>query len=170
MPSQAPTTSQTAAVTHYLDAQQVPYRLIEHPETFSATAEANAAHAEPAMAGKTLLLHDRGQYSLMLLPARHHADLPRLRYLLGGTRRLRLATEAEMARDFPDYEVGALPPLGPSVPPVAIVDVRLLDAEEVLFAAGDHRHSIVVPIKRLLAIVEPRLADVCEVRNHIEGW
>ena len=35
--------------------------------------------------------------------------------LLGASSRLRLATEEEMAGDFPEFEVGALPPLDASV-------------------------------------------------------
>ena len=41
----------------------------------------------------------------------------KLRDLLGATRQLRLASEAEIARAFPSLEVGAVPPFGPMVPP-----------------------------------------------------
>ena len=50
---------------------------------------------------------------------------------------LRLATEADMAADFSEYEVGAIPPIGPETP-VELIDVRLLDYERVLCPAGDH--------------------------------
>jgi prolyl-tRNA editing enzyme YbaK/EbsC (Cys-tRNA(Pro) deacylase) len=44
-----------------------------------------------------------------------------------------LATEAELAADFPGYELGALPPLGSllGVPP--LIDPEALDHETVLF-------------------------------------
>ena len=163
-------TSGLEAVTHNLDSLGIPHEVVEHEETFSAVADAVASHVEPAAGGKTLLLHDQGTYRVVLLPAHRHADLHRLRDLMGGTRRLRLATEEEMARDFPVYEVGAIPPVGPLVPAAEIVDIRLLDTEKVLFAAGDHRHSVLVPVRLLLRAVEPRVADVCEVRDDIEDW
>jgi prolyl-tRNA editing enzyme YbaK/EbsC (Cys-tRNA(Pro) deacylase) len=43
-------------------------------------------------------------------------DLRKVRELLGATRNLRLATEDEIARDFPTLEVGAVPPFRPWVP------------------------------------------------------
>jgi Ala-tRNA(Pro) deacylase len=171
MQSRNPTTAAgVETVTHHFDSQQIPYELIEHAETFSAVGEAVAAHVEPSAAGKTLLLRDHDDYRLVLLPADRHLDLRRVRELMGASRHLRLATEVEMARDFPVYEVGALPPIGPTLPPVEIVDVRLLDAGRVLFAAGDHRHSIVIPTREPLQVTEPRVADVCEVRDDIEDW
>jgi Ala-tRNA(Pro) deacylase len=152
-----------ASVTEHLDARGVPYDVIEHAETFSAVAEAVAVRVDPATAGKTLVLHDRGGYSLVVVPADRHVDLGRVRDLTGGTHHLRLATEAEMGRDFPLYEVGAVPPIGPSLPEIQIVDLRLLELERALFAAGDHRHALLIPIRHLLRIAEPRIADVCEV-------
>lgn len=158
------------AVMHDLSSRGIAYQVIEHEETFSAVAEAVAAHAEPAAAGKTLVLRDHDRYRVVVLPAHRHLELRRVRELLGTGHRLRLATEAEMQRDFPRYEVGAVPALGPLVPAADVVDVRLLDAERILFAAGDHRHSVVIAVRDLLRATEPRVADVCAVRDDIEDW
>src|SRR5438034_8173629 len=38
---------------------------------------------------------------------------------------LPISTEADMAADFPDYEVGAIPPIGPDTP-AEVFDMRLL--------------------------------------------
>jgi hypothetical protein len=65
---------------------------------------------------KTLALHYHGSYKLVVIPASRRLDLSRLRQLSGGSTHLRLATEHEMERDFPDFEVGALPPFGPLLP------------------------------------------------------
>jgi Ala-tRNA(Pro) deacylase len=158
-------TSALASVTEHLDARGVPYEVIEHAETFSAVAEAIAVSVDPAAAGKTLVLHDHGGSFLVVVPADRHLDLGRVHDLTGATRHLRLATEAEMARDFPLYEVGAAPPIGPSLPAIEIVDIRLLALERGLFAAGDHRHALLISVRDLLRVAEPRVADVCEVRD-----
>jgi Ala-tRNA(Pro) deacylase len=154
-------TAGVASVTEHLDGRGVSYDLIEHAATFSAFAEAVAVRVDPAAAGKTLVLREHGHYSLVVLPADRHLDIGRVRELTGATHHLRLATEAEMARDFPLYEVGAVPPIGPQLPQVEIVDLRLLDFERDLFAAGDHRHALLIPIRDLLRATEPRVADVC---------
>ena len=161
------------AVMRDLASRGIAYEMVEHEETFTAVAEAVAAHAEPAAAGKTLVLRDHGdhgRYRVVVLPAHRHVDLRRVRDLLGTEHRIRLATEAEMQRDFPLYEVGAVPALGPLVPAADAVDVRLLDAERILFAAGDHRHSVVIAVRDLIRATEPRVADVCAVRDDIEAF
>lgn len=153
------------SVAEHLDTRGVAYEAVEHAETFSAVAEAAAARVDPAAAGKTLLLHDHRGYSLVVVPADKHVDLSRVRELTGGTTHLRLATEEEMARDFPLYEVGAVPPLGPGLPAIDVVDIGLLELDRALVTAGDHRHSLLVSVRDLLRVAEPRVADVCATRE-----
>jgi prolyl-tRNA editing enzyme YbaK/EbsC (Cys-tRNA(Pro) deacylase) len=50
------------------------------------------------------------------ISAADRLDLHKLRELLGTSRSLRLASEAEIARDFPSLQVGAIPPFGPMMP------------------------------------------------------
>jgi Ala-tRNA(Pro) deacylase len=151
-----------AAVTAYLDGEGVGYEVVEHRPTFSAAAEARASGSEPREAAKTLVLHDRGGYRLAVIPALRRLDLHRVRALLGGTSHLRLATEEELEHDFPTFDVGALPPLGPMVPAPEIVDVHLIYHERILCAGGDHRHSLRMDPRDLLRLCEPRVADLCE--------
>jgi Ala-tRNA(Pro) deacylase len=150
------------AVTAFLDAEGVGHDVVEHRATFSAAAEARASGAEPREAAKTLALHDRGGYRMAVIPATHRLDLHRVRALLGGTGHLRLATEAELERDFPMFDVGAMPPLGPMMPMPEIVDVHLLYHEQILCAGGDHRHAIRMDPRDLMRVCEPRVASICE--------
>jgi prolyl-tRNA editing enzyme YbaK/EbsC (Cys-tRNA(Pro) deacylase) len=60
---------------------------------------------------------------------------------------LRFASEADMATEFPAYEVGAVPPIGPDTP-VELIDPRLLDYGQVLCPAGDHVHSLLIDPRR----------------------
>jgi prolyl-tRNA editing enzyme YbaK/EbsC (Cys-tRNA(Pro) deacylase) len=149
------------AVTSFLDIQGVGYDVVEHRPTFSAAAEARAAGAEPAAAAKTLALHDRGGYRMAVVPATHRLDLHRARGLLGATNHLRLASEAELERDFPMFDVGAMPPLGAMMPMPEIVDVQLLYHDRILCAGGDHKHSVLIDPRDLLRLSEPRVADLC---------
>lgn len=158
------TTTGLGKVTDQLDARGVPYDVIEHQETYTAEGEAAAVRADPAATGKTLVLRDRDRHLLVVVPADRHLDLARVRELTGATHHLRLATEEEIAHDFPLYEVGAMPPVGPGLPNVEIVDLRLLDHERTIVAGGDHRHALLIPIRELLRVVEPRVADVCRTR------
>jgi Ala-tRNA(Pro) deacylase len=150
------------AVTAYLDGNGVGYEVVEHRPTFSAAAEARASGTEPREAAKTLVLHDREGYRLAVIPALRRLDLHRCRELLGATSHLRLATEEELERDFPMFDVGAMPPLGPMVPAPEIIDVHLLYHERILCAGGDHRHALRMDPRDLLRLTEPRVASLCE--------
>ena len=150
------------AVTAFLEAEGVRHEVVEHRPTFSAAAEARAAGADVREAAKTLALHDHDGYRMAVIPATHRLDLHRTRELLGASSHLRLATEAELERDFPMFDVGAMPPLGPMMPMAEIIDVHLLYHEHVLCAGGDHRHGLRIDPRDLLRVCEPRVAAICE--------
>jgi prolyl-tRNA editing enzyme YbaK/EbsC (Cys-tRNA(Pro) deacylase) len=150
------------AVTAFLEAEGVRHEVVEHRPTFSAAAEARASGSELQEAAKTLALHDRDGYRMAVIPASHRLDLHRVRELLGGSSHLRLATEAELERDFPMFDVGAMPPLGPMMPMPEVIDVHLLYHEQILCAGGDHQHSLRLDPRDLLRLSEPRVASLCE--------
>jgi Cys-tRNA(Pro)/Cys-tRNA(Cys) deacylase len=153
--------SRTQLTVQYLDEHEVNHEVLEHEPGFSAAAEARAAGVTPDNAAKSVLLRDRGVYRLAVIPASGRLALGKLRDLL-VSRDLRLATEQEMASDFPVFEVGALPPLGPMLSMPEVVDVRVLDHERVLCNAGDHRHSVLLDPHELVRATEASVADICE--------
>jgi len=53
-----------------------------------------------------------------------------------GDLEARLATEDELTQTFPDYEIGALPPLSMLLLAPMYVDTAILDRDEVVFSAG----------------------------------
>ena len=150
-----------AVARELLERHGVSYEVVEHDEAFRAVDEAEAAGVEPREAAKTVALRDGESYVVAVIPANRRLDVERARALLGASSRLRLATEEEMAGDFPEFEVGALPPLAPHSTP-EIVDVHLLYRERILCSAGDHRHSIAIDPRDLLRVAQPRVGDLCE--------
>jgi Ala-tRNA(Pro) deacylase len=156
------TTHGITAVAAFLDGEGVPYEVVDHRPTFSAAAEARASGAEPREAAKTLALHDRGGYRMAVIPASHRLDLHRVRELLGATSHLRLATEAELERDFPMFDVGAMPPLAPMMPMPEILDVHLLYLDQIVCAGGDHEHAVRIDPRDLMRVCEPRVAAITE--------
>jgi Ala-tRNA(Pro) deacylase len=151
-----------ALVSRFLEQAGIAHDVIEHPATYSAIAEARAAHAEPRHTAKTLLLHDREGWRIAVLPANRRLDIQRARRLLGGSGHLRMATEDEMKEAFPFFDVGALPPVGPMLPLPEVLDVRLLYRDEVLCAGGDHTHAVRLDPRDLVRVAEPRVGDLCE--------
>ena len=155
-----PTTTHWQAIVEFLDGEGVRYELIEHEPTMSAGAEARATHHPPDQVAKTIVLHDGNAYVIAAIPASERLDLHKLRDLLGATRRLRLAGEDEIAREFPILEAGALPPFGPMVPAAEVIDRALLEPARILCPAGDHRHSVLVDPRDVVRITRAMTGDI----------
>jgi len=155
------TTTRVSAIVEFLDGARVQHEVIEHEPTMSAAAEAQAAHYPPDQVAKTVVLHDGSAYVIAATPASERLDLHKLRELLGATRQLRLANEDEIARDFPLLEVGAVPAFGPMVPAAEVIDRALLEQQQILCPAGDHRHSVLVDPREVVRITAASTADIC---------
>ena len=149
-------------VRGYLDENGVDYEVVEHPERFTAAAEARAAGVGPDDAAKDVVLRAGDAYILAVIPASERLDFKKAQRVLNGEERPRLATEDEIGADFPEFEIGALPPFGPIHDIPEVVDRRLLDHDRVLCAGGDHRHSVRIDPNELVRLANARVADLCQ--------
>jgi Ala-tRNA(Pro) deacylase len=156
------TTTRVEAIVEFLDGMGVEYERIAHEPAMSAAAEARATEYPPDEVAKTVVLHDGSAYVIAAIPASERLDLHKLRGLLGATRQLRLASEDEIAHDFPSLEVGAVPPFGPMVPTAEVIDRRLLEQRRILCPAGDYRHSVLVDPRDVVRITAAKTADICQ--------
>jgi Ala-tRNA(Pro) deacylase len=152
-----------SAVLAYLEGAKVHYELVEHEPTASAAAEARSAHLLPERTAKPVFLHDGDAYVVAVVTAADRLDLHKLRELLGASRKLRLASEQEIERDFPTLEVGAVPPFGPMLPAAEVIDSAVAAQRLVLCPAGDHRHSVLVDPRDLVRITAARVAEIADV-------
>jgi prolyl-tRNA editing enzyme YbaK/EbsC (Cys-tRNA(Pro) deacylase) len=149
-----------AQLTSYLRDHGVSFDVIEHSRTESAAAEARAVQLPQEQTAKTVVLHTPAGYRFAVIAASDRLDLHKAAAALEVPRHdLRFATEADMAADFPRYEVGAIPPIGPDTP-AELIDVRLLDYGRVLCPAGDHEHSLLVDPADIVRVTGGRTVDV----------
>lgn len=160
--TRAVTSTRHLAIVEFLTGAGIAFELLEHEPTMSATAEARATHMPQDEVAKTVVLHDGSAYVIAAIPAAYRLDLHKLRAVLGATRRLQLADEDQIARHFPAFEVGAIPPFGPVVSGAEVIDVALTQHERILWPAGDHRHAVLVAPHDVLRITHARTADLCE--------
>src|SRR5512142_1376373 len=96
-----------------LDAARIEYEVLEHRRTMTAADEAQALGVVPSAVAKTVVLTTPGGFTRAVLPASEHLDLRKVRNLL-DTNEVALATEEQLAGAYPEYELGAVPPLGGS--------------------------------------------------------
>jgi Ala-tRNA(Pro) deacylase len=131
-----------STVRSALREEQVEYRVLHHPPVATSSAAAEVAHVSGHQLAKAVLLKDQAGFLLAVLPASNELDMASLSRKLH--RRLRLATEEDLDRNFFDCELGAVPPLGPWYRLPTVIDEALRAQPEIYFEAGDHRELIQV--------------------------
>jgi Ala-tRNA(Pro) deacylase len=151
--------SYSNALTQALDSAGVAYELLEHAPTDRAADEASALGLPPSQVAKTIVLTTGTGNLRVLLPASERIDMHKLRELLGAGKELHLLTEQAMRRDYPEFELGAVPPIGGREDEV-VVDSRLAALDQVVFEAGSHDRSVRVKTADLIAAAKTRVADV----------
>lgn len=149
------------AVTEFLEREGVPYEVVEHERTQTAAAEARAAGMPPTDVAKTVVLRDEEGMRLAVVPSSERLDMHKVKREL-GSRGLRLVSEQEMAEEFDEFEVGAVPPFGPMFQALELVDQRLLDHDRILCCGGDHEHGVLVDPNDVVQAGRARVADICE--------
>lgn len=149
------------AVRRTLDEKGVDYEIVRHDPTGCALAEARAYGAPPRRVVKTVALRSRGRVVAVAIPASARLQMHRVRHLLDDPD-ADLVSEAELARELPGLEVGALPPFGAPAPPLVLVDRRLLASNWVLANGGDHGHSLRVSPLQIVRLSQARVVDISD--------
>ena len=153
----------TEDLTRALDDAGVQYELLSHEHTESAAAEADALGLSPADVAKTLVVATPGGYARAVLPADCRIDLRKLRELLGaGKKDVHLASEEAIGRDYPDFALGTVPPLGGARHDPVVVDRRVADRDAVVIEAGSHEQSIRLSTADLVRAADAQVADICK--------
>jgi Ala-tRNA(Pro) deacylase len=140
----------------YLEMNGVAYAHSIHSPAYTAREVAAAAHMPARNLAKTVIYFGDNGYGMLLIPADCVIDLPEVLRLLGLSQ-IRLATEAEMAKIFPDSEIGAMPPVPTEMP--VLVDTELADSEFIVFNAGTHRDLIGMSFEDFRRLVNPLVAS-----------
>ncbi len=152
-----------ADLTRVLDDAGAEYEVLHHGHTERAAEEADALGLDAAEVAKTLIARTPEGHLRALVPASERIDLRKLREVVGGSKDdVQLATETEMAHDYPEFALGAVPPLGGTRNDPVIVDRRLAEHEWLVFEAGTHDESVRIRTKDLLRIAQAQTADLCE--------
>lgn len=150
----------------HLDREHVHYDVLPHTRTFRAAAIAQTLHTLEQEIAKVVIVKVDGRFITTVLQASWNVDLHRLRRLF-MTRHVRLATEEELRRLFPDCEVGAMPPLGTLYGLPVYVDRSLTDDEQIVFEAGTHSDAIRMRYWDFAALVFPVVEEFhCAPRHH----
>jgi len=127
-----------------------------HPRAYEARQVAFEEDISPHRMAKAVVFQSDRGFGMAVLPADTLLDLLELRFVL-GLGHIRLATEDELQRLFPDSEVGAMPPFGNLYGIPVFVDANLAEAEVIAFNAGTHQDVVYMRFADFKRLVRPSI-------------
>jgi Cys-tRNA(Pro) deacylase len=149
-------------VTGFLEEAGVDFDVLEHAHTERAADEAAALGIRPEEVAKTVVLVASSGNVRAVLAASERIDLRKVAAVLGvGGKKVHLASEDDLARDYANFELGAVPPFGGREDQV-IMDERLAGRDSVVLEAGSHDRSVRLKAADLVRLTRARVADICK--------
>jgi Ala-tRNA(Pro) deacylase len=141
----------------FLDSNHVKYISISHRPAYTAMEVAQSAHVQGKEMAKTVIVDVDGRLAMAVLPATKHVSVARLEKSMGAGH-VEIAHEGEFRFDFPDCEVGAMPPFGNLFNMAVLVDPDLAEDEEIVFNGGNHAEVVRMAYKDFERLVHPTAA------------
>lgn len=149
-----------ADVTAWLEEAGVDFDILEHAHTERAADEAAALGLRLEEVAKTLVVAWPEGNVRAVLAASERIDLHKVAAVLGVSgKKVHLASEDDLARDYPGFELGAVPPFGGPEDRV-IVDERLSARDSVVLEAGSHERSVRLKADDLVRLTDAEVADI----------
>ena len=149
-------------IREYLESKKIVFEWLPHPEAFSAQEVAHSLHVSGKRLAKTVVLDADGCLLMAVLPASHRLNLYELKAVLGA-RRLEMLPESELAKLFPDCDLGAIPPLGELYGIAVWVERAVAESNEIVFTAGTHVDAVRMAYSDFVGLAKPRLGRFSEV-------
>jgi Ala-tRNA(Pro) deacylase len=140
-------------VLDYLKANAVPFLHSVHQAVYTARDLAAVEHLPLREVAKVVVFRSECGFSMAVVPADRLLDLEQLRALMLS--HVRLATEEELFKLFPNCELGAMPPLGNLVGMDVYLDADLANESFIAFNAGTHRNVVELNFSDYRKLVDP---------------
>jgi len=153
----------------FLEENHAEYTHTTHPLAYTAREVASAEHLPNREVAKAVIVFGDEGYHMVVVPANKLVDFQEVRLTLGLSH-ARLATEEEIARIFPDCELGAMPPFGNLYHIPVYLDSSLAAEEIIAFNGGTHHDVIHMPTDEYRALVHPTVVSLAREAVLRHGW
>jgi Ala-tRNA(Pro) deacylase len=140
----------------FLDDKHTPYQVMPHTTTYTAMEAAQALHVPGKELAKVVIVKADDRYCMAVLPAPYRVDMAALAQEMGAGH-AELATEKEIRRLFPEWEVGAMPPFGNLYGLPVCVDRSLTEDKEIVFDGGNHQEAVKMTYHDFEDAVHPKI-------------
>jgi len=145
-------------VVRFLDRTSTRYELSKHRPTFTAQQMAAEEHVPGMEVAKPVVVKADEECYMCVLPACCKIDLDALKRQIGAIN-IRLIDESEMARLFPDCDLGAEPPIGIMYGMLTLMDMTLEKDEYIVFQAGAHDKAVKMEMDEFKRLTSPRILN-----------
>lgn len=152
-----------------LEANHLAFTQTTHTAAFTAREVASVEHLPAREVAKTVVLFGDGGFRMIVIPANKLVDFQEVRLALGLSH-VRLASEEELSRLFPDCELGAMPPVGNIYDMPVYLDSSLAAEPEIVFNAGTHREAIHMQTADYRRLVSPTVVALSRAETPRHGW
>jgi Ala-tRNA(Pro) deacylase len=150
------------ALTEVLDSAGIQYEVIPHAHSETAADEARALGLPLAGVAKTLVLETAAGNIRAVLPASERISTAKLAELLDERRKgIHMLPEESLRTDYPEFEFGAVPPVGGAHRDRVIVDSRIAGHDSIVLEAGSHEDSIRIATADLIKVADAQVAEIC---------
>jgi Ala-tRNA(Pro) deacylase len=146
----------------FLDSHNVAYMTMPHAVAYTAKEIAALTHISNKELAKTVIVKIDGTMAMAVLPASYDVDLSALRAGTGA-RSVTLAKESEFKDQFPECDIGAMPPFGNLYGMAVYVDESLTKDKDIAFNAGTHDELLQVSYADFARLVEPTVLRFSEL-------
>lgn len=146
------------ACLNYLDVNGIRYTHTTHSVAYTAKELAEAEFMSPHRIAKAVVFRNGSEYLFVVVPGDNYVDVEQVRAAV-GSRDVNKAVEIEISAQFPQAEVGAMPPI-PALARVPVyLDRELAKQEFIAFTAGTHRDVIHMKTADFRDLAEPVIGD-----------
>jgi Ala-tRNA(Pro) deacylase len=153
----------------FLEGNHAEYTHTVHPLAYTAREVASAEHLPAREVAKTVVVFGDDGYHLIVVPASKLVDFQEVRLTLGFAH-ARLATEEELARLFPDCELGAMPPFGDLYGMQTYLDSSLAAEEMIAFNGGTHHDVVHMRTAQYRDLAKPSIVSLAREAVMRHGW
>jgi Ala-tRNA(Pro) deacylase len=147
-----------ASLVQFLDENNVNYRIVSHAKSYTAQGTAARVHVPGQEFAKTVILNVDDKTVMAVLAAFAHVNTEAVRAALKA-KSVRLETESEIRRQFPDCELGAMPPFGNLYGVEVLLEEGLSCNRELAFNAGSHEEVLEMPYEDFVTLIKPRIVS-----------
>ena len=151
------------AILELLAKRDIQYKLLSHDAVFTSKEAAQVRNTPITESAKSLVLSADNQTVLAVLQGHLRIEMKNFKKAF-GFKNVRLAS-AEEVNQATGLHIGSIPPMGLLFGISTYIDAGIRDIVSIVFNAGSHTTSLVIPTSGFLEIVDPYIGHFAQIVN-----